>query len=167
MTSQGRRVFLFFLYRIEMRNALPKNGLKGFPRGKLTVPWEHLLVLRGAAHRVNLKKQTTSNTEDMTGSNARAYYVTKLFHGTASRSTNQRPFLKEFKVRFLCLLDLFLFGGMYLLRNHAIDCSFWGPEWVGWDFRRLAWGCLGRGGFGFSPAVSEGNQNIQRYAGIA
>ena len=105
----------FFLAGVflEMRNALPKNGLKGFPRGKLTVPWEHLPVLRGAAHRVNLKKQTTSNTEDMTGSNVRAYYVAKLFHGMASRSTNQRPFLKEFKVRFLCLLDLFLFGEMY------------------------------------------------------
>ena len=25
---------------------------------------------------------------------------------------------------------------------------------MGWDFRRLAWGCLGRGGFGFSPGVS-------------
>ena len=38
---------------------------------------------------------------------------------------------------------------------------------MGWDFRRLAWGCLGRGGFGFSPGVSEGNQNIHRYAAIA
>ena len=122
----------FFLAGVllEMRNALPKNGLKGFPRGKLTVSWEHLPVLRGAAHRVNLKKQTTSNTEDITGSNTRAYYVAKLFHGMASRSTNQRPFLKEFKVKFLCLLDPFLFWGMYLLRNQWTALSEDPSEWA-------------------------------------
>ena len=123
----------FFLAGVllEMRNALPKNRLKGFPRGKLTVPWEHLPVLRGAAHRVNLKKKTTSNTEDMPGSNARAHYVAKLFHVMASRSTNQRPFLKEFKVRFLYLLDLFLFWGMYLLTNQSTALSEDPSEWAG------------------------------------
>ena len=138
----------FFLAGVllEMRNALPKNGLKGFPRGKLTVPWEHLPVLRGDAHRVNLKKQTASNTEDITGSNARAYYVAKLFHGMASRSTNQRPFLKEFKVRFLCLLDPFLFWGMYLLRNQWTALSENPSEWAG-IFDVLHGGACGEGDF--------------------
>ena len=105
--------FFLAVVLLEMRNALPKNVLKGFPRGKVTVSWEHYPVLRGAAHRANLLKKQTSNTEDMTGSNDRANYAAKLFHGMVSRSTNPRPFLKEFKVRFLCLLDpvFFCLGG--------------------------------------------------------
>ena len=101
-------IFAFFLafFLIEMRNALPTNGLEDSTRGQ-AVSREHLPIFREA--RANLRKQTTSKTEDISGLNAGAQYVTTLFHGIVSRETNLRKFPKVLsKVSFLPLFDPFL-----------------------------------------------------------
>ena len=91
---------------IEMRNALPTSGLEDSKRGQI-VSRGHLPIFREA--RANLRQQTTSNTEDMSGLKAGARYVTTLFHGIVSRETNLRKFPKVLsKVSFLPLFDPFL-----------------------------------------------------------
>ena len=101
-------IFAFFLafLLIEMRNALPTNGLEDSKRGQI-VSRGHLSIFREA--RANLKKQRTSNTEDMSDLNGGARYVTTLFHGIVSRETNLRKFPKVLsKVSFLSLFHPFL-----------------------------------------------------------
>ena len=101
-------IFAFFLafLLIEMRNALPTSGLEDSKRGQI-VSRGHLPIFREA--RANLRQQTTSNTEDMSGLNAGARYVTTLFHGIVSREANLRKFPKVLsKVSFLPLFDRFL-----------------------------------------------------------
>ena len=71
---------------LEMRNAVPANGLREFSRGKLADSWEHLPLFREDAHSGG-KKQTASNTEDTT-------HVADKLNGMVSRSTNPRQFLQ-------------------------------------------------------------------------
>lgn len=105
-------IFAFFLeyFLLETRDALPMNGLEDLTRGQ-TISRGHLPLYREISHRARakLRKQTASKTEDMSGSNAGARFVTTLFHGTVSGETNLRKFLKVLsKVSCLPLLDPFL-----------------------------------------------------------